>query len=179
MVREDVILVDENDQEKGVMEKIDAHRKGLLHRAFSVFVVNSSGQLLLQKRAQEKYHSPGLWTNTCCSHPRPGEEIEKAASRRLREEMGIDCNLISVFSFIYRADLDNGLTEHEFDHVLLGVGDDIPVPDPGEVSEYKYVDFPSIDVDIFRNPDMYTIWFRIAYPRVRDHITKNIERIFS
>jgi isopentenyl-diphosphate Delta-isomerase len=172
MAIEEVILVDENDREKGVMEKIDAHRRGLLHRAFSVFVVNESGQLLLQKRASGKYHSANLWTNTCCSHPRPGEDTEKAASRRLREEMGIECRLFNIFSFIYRADLENGLTEHEFDHVLIGTGDDLPVPDPDEVSEYKYVDFSFLDADLNKNADKYTIWFRIAYPRVRDHLIK-------
>jgi len=159
-------LVDENDRETGVMEKMEAHEKGLLHRAFSVFIVNSSGQLLIQKRAAGKYHSPGLWTNTCCSHPKPGESLEAAASRRLMEEMGISCPLYRSFSFIYRFEFDNGLTENEFDHVLLGRCDEDPVPSPDEVDEYRYVEIDEIEEEMKNYPGKFTVWFRIALPRV-------------
>ncbi|MGF1585450.1 MAG: isopentenyl-diphosphate Delta-isomerase [Bacteroidales bacterium] len=167
---EQVVLVDENDVETGRMEKIEAHVKGVLHRAFSVFIVNSSGQLLLQRRSKEKYHSPGLLTNTCCSHPRPDEPVEKAALRRLMEEMGLKCILHRSFSFIYRFEFDNGLTEHEYDHVLLGMCNDVPVPDPEEVSEYKYADIEILEDDIRKNPENYTVWFRIAYPMVKEKL---------
>jgi isopentenyl-diphosphate Delta-isomerase len=167
---EQVVLVDEKDQETGRMEKIEAHVKGILHRAFSVFIVNSSGQLLLQRRSKEKYHSPGLWTNTCCSHPRPDEPVENAALRRLVEEMGFDCILHRSFSFIYRFEFDNGLTEHEFDHVLIGKSDDVPRPDPGEVSEFRYADIEVLEKDINENPENYTVWFRIAYPKVKEKL---------
>jgi isopentenyl-diphosphate Delta-isomerase len=172
---EQVVLVDENDRETGRMEKIEAHVKGVLHRAFSVFIVNSSGQLLLQRRSAGKYHSPGLWTNTCCSHPRPDEPVVKAALRRLMEEMGLNCPLHRSFSFIYRFEFDNGLTEHEFDHVLLGVSDDVPVPDPGEVSEFRYSDTDDLEDDINKNPEDYTVWFRIAYPRVKEKLKEFIK----
>ena len=168
MTSEDVVLVDENDRETGTMEKMEAHRKGLLHRAFSVFILDTSGKLLLQKRAAGKYHSPGLWTNTCCSHPRPGEPVYDAAVRRLQEEMGMHCPLSEAFTFIYKADFDNGLTEHEFDHVLVGVSDNKPVPDHGEVESYEYVDLDYLSDDIEKNPGNYTVWFRIAYPKVKD-----------
>ncbi len=174
MTYEEVILVDKNDRQTGTAEKIEAHRKGLLHRAFSVFVVDSSGSLLLQKRASGKYHSPGLWTNTCCSHPRPGESVHDAAVRRLQEEMGIHCKLSKSFTFIYRADFDNGLTEHEFDHVLIGVCDNEPVPDHREVESFQYIDLDSLSADIEKNPDNYTVWFRIAYPKVRS-ILENLK----
>jgi isopentenyl-diphosphate Delta-isomerase len=172
---EQVILVDENDQETGRMEKIEAHVKGVLHRAFSVFIVNNSGQLLLQRRSDEKYHSPGLWTNTCCSHPRPDEPVEKAALRRLMEEMGLNCILHRSFSFIYRFEFENGLTEHEFDHVLLGVCDDLPSPDPEEVSEFCYSDTEVLEDDIRKNPENYTVWFRIAYPKVKEKLKEFIK----
>jgi isopentenyl-diphosphate Delta-isomerase len=174
MTFEEVILVDENDRETGTAEKMEAHRKGLLHRAFAVFVVDSHGRLLLQKRASGKYHSPGLWTNTCCSHPRPGESVDNAAVRRLQEEMGINCTLSESFTFIYRADFDNGLTEHEFDHVLIGLCDNNPVPDHREVENYKYINLDHLSADIEKNPGNYTVWFRIAYPKVKD-ILKNIK----
>jgi isopentenyl-diphosphate Delta-isomerase len=172
---EQVVLVDEKDQETGRMEKIEAHVKGVLHRAFSVFIVNSSGQLLLQRRSKEKYHSPGLWTNTCCSHPRPDEPVEKAAIRRLMEEMGINTILHKSFSFIYRFEFENGLTEHEFDHVLIGMSDDVPVPDPEEVSEYIYKDAGALEDDIKKKPENYTVWFRIAYPKVREKLKEFIK----
>ncbi len=169
---EKVVLVDENDRETGIMEKIEVHRRGLLHRAFSVFILDSKGKLLLQRRSWDKYHSPGLWTNTCCSHPRPGEAVADAATRRLNEEMGITCYLEESFTFIYRAEFENGLTEHEFDHVLVGVSDDKPTPDPGEVDSYKYTDLEELEKDMADNPHDYTVWFRIAYPRVRNVLEK-------
>ena len=165
---EEIVLVDENDQQTGIMEKIEAHKKGLLHRAFSVFILNSSGQLLLQKRAAGKYHSPGLWTNTCCSHPRPGETVMKAAVRRLKEEMGISCSLKESFTFIYRSEFDNGLTEHELDHVIVGISDNVPLPDPNEVDDFKYVDLLNLKEYIDNNPEQYSVWLIKAYPKVHD-----------
>ena len=167
MSGEEVILVDENDHETGTMEKMEVHKRGLLHRAFSIFILNRKGFLLLQKRASGKYHSPGLWTNTCCSHPRPGETIMLAAVRRLGEEMGIHCPLQKSFQFIYKAQFDNGLTEHELDHVLVGVSDDLPVPDYDEVEDFSYMDVDFLSYDIETNPAKYTVWFRIAFPEVK------------
>ncbi len=176
MTIDTVVLVDENDRETGTMEKIEAHRKGLLHRAFSVFILNSKGELLLQRRASGKYHSPGLWTNTCCSHPRPGEDVADAAHRRLYEEMGMKGEMYSSFSFIYRADFDNGLTEHEFDHVFIGISDDIPVPDESEVDGIRYVNLEDLTEDIENNPGNYTVWFRIAYPETREKLIELINK---
>jgi isopentenyl-diphosphate delta-isomerase len=161
-----VILVNEKDEEVGVMEKLQAHRKGLLHRAFSVFLFNSAGQLLLQRRAEGKYHSGGLWTNTCCSHPRPGESIENAAVRRLKEEMGITCDLKKEFSFIYHIDFGDGLYEHELDHVFTGICD-IPVaPNPDEVMDWQYIGVEELKKDLKFNGEKYTKWFRIVAERV-------------
>jgi isopentenyl-diphosphate delta-isomerase len=157
---ENVILVDVNDMQVGVAEKLDAHRKGLLHRAVSVFVFNSKNQLLIQKRASEKYHSPLLWTNTACTHPRPGETANDAAIRRLKEEMGIQLNAINkLFDFIYKEALDKGLIEHEFDHVFIGFSDETPQPDLNEVCDYMYVDQDSLLEDVKKNPEKYTVWF--------------------
>ncbi len=167
MTLDEVILVDTNDCQTGTMEKMEAHEKGLLHRAFSVFILNNSGRILLQRRASGKYHSPGLWTNTCCSHPRPGEPVEIAAVRRLQEEMGIKCSLKKLFTFIYRAEFDNGLTEHELDHVFAGISDSIPVLNTEEADDYEYVDPDYLSKDIEKFPGKYTIWFRIAYPGVK------------
>jgi isopentenyl-diphosphate Delta-isomerase len=167
MSGEEVILVDENDNATGTMEKMEVHKRGLLHRAFSIFILNKKGLLLLQKRASGKYHSPGLWTNTCCSHPRPGETIMLAALRRLEEEMGIQCPLQKSFQFIYRAKFDNGLTEHELDHVLVGVSDDLPVLDYDEVEDFSYMDVDFLSYDIETNPAKYTVWFRISFPKVK------------
>jgi isopentenyl-diphosphate Delta-isomerase len=141
---EQVILVNEQDEPLGLMEKMEAHEKGILHRAFSVFLFNDRHQLLLQKRALTKYHSGGLWTNTCCSHPRENEEVLDAGNRRLREEMGIQSQLTNVFSFVYRAELDNNLIEHELDHVLVGTFNDTPQPNPEEVMDWKYIDLEEI-----------------------------------
>ncbi|MEI6748606.1 MAG: isopentenyl-diphosphate Delta-isomerase [Bacteroidales bacterium] len=167
---EKVILVDEADNVVGEMEKMEAHRKGVLHRAFSVFVLDSTNRLLLQRRALGKYHSPGLWTNTCCSHPRAGESVLQAAHRRLYEEMGFDCPLDSVFSFIYRAKFDNGLTEHELDHVLIGFSDEIPQLNFEEVHEYKSMSLTEVAADIRANPEEYTVWFRIAFDKVVEYL---------
>jgi len=167
---EKVILVDEADNVVGEMEKMEAHRKGVLHRAFSVFVLDSTNRLLLQRRALGKYHSPGLWTNTCCSHPRAGESVLQAAHRRLYEEMGFDCPLDSVFSFIYRAKFDNGLTEHELDHVLIGFSDEIPQLNFEEVHEYKSMSLTEVAEDIRANPEEYTVWFRIAFDKVVEYL---------
>jgi isopentenyl-diphosphate delta-isomerase len=167
---EKVILVDEADNVVGEMEKMEAHRKGILHRAFSVFVLDSTNRLLLQRRAHGKYHSPGLWTNTCCSHPRAGESIPQAAHRRLYEEMGFDCPLDSVFSFIYQAKFDNGLTEHELDHVLIGFSDEIPQLNFEEVHEFKRISLPEVAADIKANPESYTVWFLIAFDKVIEYL---------
>lgn len=165
-----VILVNEQDQQLGSMEKMEAHRLGLLHRAFSVFIFNSQGDMLLQKRAPVKYHSPDLWTNACCSHPNPGEDVSVAARRRLIEEMGFVTDLAKVFHFTYRAEFDNGLTEHEFDHVYVGVYDGEVKPDPEEVGAYKYVSTDLLREHIRNHPGEYTEWFKIAYPRLEEYI---------
>lgn len=161
-----VILVDTNDREIGTMAKMEAHIEGLLHRAFSVFIFNTKGELLLQRRAFEKYHSGGKWTNTCCSHPRPGEALMDAAQRRLREEMGMQAVLQHAFSFTYQADLLDGLTENEYDHVFFGVTDQVPAVNPEEVSAYRYVDMQHLSADIDENPDDYTAWLKICFNRV-------------
>src|SRR5688572_14586630 len=162
---EEVILVDENDNTIGTMEKMEAHRQGKLHRAFSVLLFNSEGELLLQKRAKNKYHSAGLWTNTCCSHPAPGEKIEDAAARRLREEMGIDFKPSFSYKFVYKAKLDKGLTEHELDHVFTGTFDGIPTINTAEVEDWKFVDLKWLREDLEKNPDLYTTWFKIIMDR--------------
>ena len=163
MSKEKVILVDENDTQVGLMPKLEAHQKGLLHRAFSVFIFNSNHQLLLQKRAVSKYHSGGLWTNTCCSHPREGEEIINAANRRLIEEMGIKTNLRKVFDFIYKAELDNELTENEFDHVFYGLYNQDPIINTEEADDFKWIDMETLNNDITENGQNYTVWFKIAF----------------
>jgi isopentenyl-diphosphate Delta-isomerase len=164
---EEVVLVNEQDEEVGVMEKMQAHKEGKLHRAFSVFLFNAKNEMLLQKRASSKYHSPDLWTNACCSHPRPDENVDRAAARRLSEELGItDVPLYKKFSFIYNASFDNGLTEHELDYVFVGRTDVVPVLNLEEASHYKYVSLDTITEDIKTNPNDYTVWFKIAYPKL-------------
>jgi isopentenyl-diphosphate Delta-isomerase len=170
MIEDEVILVNEADEELGAMEKMEAHRKALLHRAFSVFIFNSRGEMLLQQRAMGKYHSGGLWTNACCSHPRPGETVEEAAIRRTREELGIQPELKRVFAFTYRADFDNGLTEHEYDHVLVGQFDGDLHPDPDEVIDYCYLQMNDIREDLETHPGKYTEWFKIAFRQVEEHL---------
>lgn len=166
---DDIILVNELDQATGSGEKLAVHQAGLLHRAFSVFLWQD-GRLLLQKRAADKYHSAGLWANTCCSHPRPGEDIIEAARRRLDEECGIDApELSEAFCFIYRAELENGLTEHELDHVLLGRYDsDVFAPDPTEIAELRWWDADEVLQALAERPDEFAVWFRLAAPRVVD-----------
>ena len=158
---EQVILVNEADEPVGLMEKMAAHEQGHLHRAFSVFIFNAHGETLLQQRAFSKYHSGGLWTNTCCSHPRPGESNLDAANRRLQEEMGISAGLEEQFWFIYRAELDKGLTEHELDHVFTGHFDGEPKPNPDEVAGWKWMSMEDFQADVEQNPDRYTAWFKI------------------
>lgn len=165
-----VILVDENDQQVGLMPKMEAHEKALLHRAFSVFVFNDKKELMLQRRALDKYHSPGLWTNTCCSHQREGETNIEAGKRRLQEEMGFSVPLEDSISFIYKAPFDNGLTEHEFDHILLGEFNDTPVLNPDEVSEWKWMTLPKVKQDMQDNPQLYTEWFKIIFDKFYNHI---------
>lgn len=177
MHKEEVILVDEFDNEIGTMEKMEAHEKGLLHRAFSVFVFNSKNELMLQQRSDNKYHSGGLWTNTCCSHPRLGERLENAAKRRLKEEMGFVCNVIHEFSFIYKAYLDNNLTEYEFDHVFFGFFDGIPQINNNEVKAWKFASVDFLKNDIKHNPQLYTEWFKIVFNRVEEHLLLNQKRI--
>ncbi|MFP4664335.1 MAG: isopentenyl-diphosphate Delta-isomerase [Bacteroidales bacterium] len=166
-MQEKVVLVDQHDKQTGVMEKLEAHKKALLHRAVSVFVFNSENQLLIQKRAIEKYHSPGLWTNTACTHPRPRENVIEAADRRLQEEMGIgSSNLQKLFDFIYKEELDQGLSEHEFDHVFVGFSDEAPTPDPDEVCDYAYMDGDNLLEDVRNHPEAYTVWFKKVIERV-------------
>lgn len=177
MLKEKVILVDELDNELGLMEKMEAHEKGLLHRAFSVFVFNSKNELMLQQRSDSKYHSGGLWTNTCCSHPRQGETVENAAKRRLMEEMGFSCNLSYEFSFIYKAKLDNDLIEHELDHVFFGFYEGLPQINSAEAKAWKYVSIDEIKNDIQVNPHKYTEWFKIIFNRVEEHLLQTIKKI--
>ena len=166
---ENVILVDENDTQIGIMEKMAAHIVPRLHRAFSIFIFNSKGELLLQQRALSKYHSPSLWTNTCCSHPRQGESLEDATSRRLKEEMGMTCEMHEVFTFIYKAPVGLGLTEHEFDHVWFGQSDDIPIINTEEVESWKYMSLSDIAEDMKTHPEIYTEWFKISFDAIMKH----------
>jgi isopentenyl-diphosphate delta-isomerase len=168
MISQEVILVDEHDRQVGLMEKMQAHREGLLHRAFSVFIFDRAGRMLLQQRAGDKYHGGHLWTNACCSHPFPGEGNEEAAVRRLREELGFTTKLEEIFSFTYRAEVENGLTEHEFDHVFAGTWDGSPQPDPREVADWCYRETEQIEKDIVSNPENFTVWFRMAFPRISE-----------
>jgi isopentenyl-diphosphate delta-isomerase len=156
-----VILVDENDKAIGTMEKMEAHRKGKLHRAFSVLVFNSKGEILLQKRARQKYHSGGLWTNACCSHPQPGEKMEDAARRRLREEMGIDLQPQFSYKFIYKTTLDQNLIEHEYDHVFIATFDGEPQINKEEAEDWKFSDVALLKADMEKHPEDYTYWFRL------------------
>lgn len=159
---EQLILVNEKDEEIGFGEKMLVHQQAQLHRAFSIFVLNDRDELLLQRRAFEKYHSGGLWANTCCSHPVRGEQQEDRVHRRLREEMGFDCELKPLFHFIYRVELDNGLTEYEYDHVYLGRYNGDPSPDPEEVCEWKRMQIADVVEDIRTNPEQYTYWVKQA-----------------
>lgn len=170
MKEEKVILVDTDDNPIGTMPKLEAHEKALLHRAFSVFILNQKGQLMLQQRALHKYHSPGLWTNTCCSHQREGEENIAAGMRRLKEEMGFTTSLQTLFSFIYKAPFDNGLTEHELDHVLLGHYESAPIINTEEVADWKWMDLEDVAQQINESPQEFTVWFKIIFTRFYKHI---------
>ncbi|NBC15906.1 MAG: isopentenyl-diphosphate Delta-isomerase [Bacteroidetes bacterium] len=165
-MKEYVVLVNERDEPVGIDEKLQAHIDGVLHRAFSVFVFNSRGDLLLQQRHPGKYHSGGLWSNTCCSHPRPGEAVEHAARRRLREEMGFSCDLERLFGFVYKAQLDHDLYEHEYDHVFVGSYDGAPEPNGAEVSGWRWVRPEQVQAAVAEDPSRYTYWFRLALNRV-------------
>ena len=158
-----LILVDEKDREWGKLEKMEVHQLGLLHRAFSVFIFNSSGELLMQQRAENKYHSASLWSNTCCSHPTYGEDLKDAVNRRLLEELGLRAETEFLFSFIYKIQFDNGLTEHEFDHVYFGIGDTKPDPDPSEIKNIKYVKPEELEKDLVKNPGLYSEWLRLCF----------------
>ena len=171
---EKVVLVNERDEAIGSMPKLEAHEKGVLHRAFSIFIFNGKGELLMQKRAAEKYHSAGLWTNTCCSHPRIEEDVLIAAQRRLKEEMGFSTELEHRFSFVYKAAFGNGLIEHEFDHVFFGRYDGEIDPDPAEVSDWKFVAPATVGRALHVIPDAYTAWLRLCWPQVSTQILAGI-----
>jgi len=165
MAEEKVILVNQKDEPIGLMPKMEAHEKGLLHRAFSVFIFNKNNELMLQQRALSKYHSPGLWTNTCCSHQREGETNIEAGKRRLQEEMGFTAELEDTISFIYKAPFDNGLTEHEFDHILVGNFNEDPALNPEEAESWKWMKLEDVAKDIKENPSLYTEWFKIIFEK--------------
>jgi len=168
-----VVLVDTKDKEIGVMDKMEAHQKGLLHRAFSVLIFNSENQFLIQRRATTKYHSAGLWSNTCCSHPNVNETILEASQRRLKEEMGLTCEaLTDLYHFIYKVDFENGLTEHELDHVVVGYSDSKPLLNPKEASDWKYISYAELKKDISENPDQYTFWFKVIFEKTYRLVVK-------
>jgi isopentenyl-diphosphate Delta-isomerase len=172
---DEVILVDEQDNELGSMEKMEAHRKALLHRAFSVFLFNAKGEMLLQQRAAGKYHSPLLWSNTCCSHPRPSEAVEDAATRRLQEELGFTASLTKAFSFVYKTQFDNGLTEHEYDHVFTGVYEGHIEPNKYEVAMVTYKSMDEIASNMESHPEKYTSWFKIAFPKLQEYFSLQLQ----
>ena len=166
----DVILVDEQDNEVGREEKLATHKKGLLHRCFSIQLFNEKGELLLQQRAKKKYHCGGLWTNTCCSHQQPGETTLDAAKRRLQEELGITCDVKEVGTFIYKATFDNGLTEWEYDHVLIGTFTGMPQPNPEEVADWKWVSKEAVEKEVKANPEKFTVWFPLVLKTLNDSV---------
>ena len=173
MVEEKVILVDVNDNPIGLMNKLEAHEKAVLHRAFSVFILNDKNELMLQQRALHKYHSPLLWTNTCCSHQRENETNIQAGTRRLREEMGFETELKEMFHFIYKAPFDNGLTEHELDHVMLGYYNEVPKINKDEVESWKWMKIEDVKNDMITNPNFYTVWFKIIFEEFYHHFDDN------
>jgi len=173
MVEEQVILVNEYDEQIGLMPKMEAHEKAVLHRAFSVFVFNTKNELMLQQRAAHKYHSPLLWTNTCCSHQRDGESNIEAGTRRLKEEMGFTTDLIETTSFIYKAPFDNGLTEHELDHIMLGYYENEPIINKQEVEDWKWMPLEDVKHDINVHPEQYTAWFKIIFEKFYNYINTN------
>lgn len=172
-MEEQVVLVNDKNEELGTMPKMEAHEKAVLHRAFSVFLINDKGETMLQQRAAEKYHSPMLWTNTCCSHQRLGESNIEAGKRRLQEEMGIETDLKELFSFIYKAPFDNGLTEHELDHVMIGKYNDSPNINTDEVNSWKWMSLEDIKLDIVESPSDYTEWFKIIFDRFHSYVLNN------
>ena len=172
-----VILVNEHDDMVGIMDKMEAHKQGLLHRAFSIFIFNSKAEMLLQQRAVTKYHSGGLWTNACCSHPTPGEKTNDAAARRLDEELGFETPLEKVFDFVYKAEFDNGLTEYEFDHVFAGEYEGEVHINVEEVSDYCYKDIPEIKSMLQAHPKKFTAWFHLAFPRIEEWWTTRYQKI--
>lgn len=176
MKEEEVILVNQENEQIGTMPKMEAHEKALLHRAFSVFVLNDQGEIMLQQRAAAKYHSPMLWTNTCCSHQRVGESNIEAGKRRLQEEMGFETELKELFSFIYKAPFDNGLTEHEFDHVMLGNFNAEPNTNPDEVEAWKWMLPEDVKEDIANNPNEYTVWFKIIFEKFYQHVFNTVNK---
>ncbi len=173
MTEEQVILVNEKDEQIGLMPKLEAHEKAVLHRAFSVFILNKNNEIMLQQRASHKYHSPLLWTNTCCSHQRQGETNIQAGTRRLQEEMGFTTQLKELFSFIYKAPFDNGLTEHELDHVMIGYYDEKPQINPDEVENWKWMSIEAVRQDMIENPGIYTVWFKIIFDQFYHYIEDN------
>lgn len=175
--QEKVVLVNEQDEELGLMPKMEAHEKGVLHRAFSIFLFNDQQELLLQRRASTKYHSPGLWTNTCCSHPRENESVLEAAHRRLFEEMGISAELEQKFSFIYHAKLDKNLIEHELDHVVMGSFNGEPTINLSEVEAWKYISIEMLNTDVKANPNNYTEWFKICLAEVLENLKENSKSV--
>lgn len=174
---EQVVLIDVEDREIGHMEKLAAHQEGLLHRAFSIFIFNERGELLLQQRAGSKYHSAGLWTNSCCGHPRPGESLLIAGERRLKEEMGMTVSLEKAFHFIYRADLENGLVENELDHVLIGCVNKHPEPDPKEASDWRWVQRKTLERELLEHPRLFTAWFPLCVWKAWDHAGSITQRV--
>ena len=170
----DVILVNTENEPIGTMEKVEVHQKGLLHRAFSIFIFNDNGDMLLQQRSLSKYHSGGLWSNTCCSHPAPGEELMESALKRLKEEMGFTTELTEVFSFIYRMEFENGLTEHEYDHVFIGRYNGEIYPDNTEVRDHCFMSMEDLRSSINLFPRKYTAWFRIAFPQLETHLAAQL-----
>ena len=176
-MNEQVILVDNQDRPLGIRPKLEVHQKGLLHRAFSVFIFNSHGELLLQQRAFNKYHSDGLWSNTCCSHPYPGESVSQAANRRLKEEMGLKCDLTPMFSFIYHAEVGTKLIEYEYDYVYFGISDLLPVINKSEVNDFKFVDMDDLVMDIAQSPDNYTVWLKECIDKVILHYKKSVSEM--
>jgi isopentenyl-diphosphate delta-isomerase len=169
---ERLILVDEKDQELGTEGKLTAHRKGILHRAFSAYVFDSKGRIMMQKRAASKYHSGGLWTCTCCGHPRPGEDVHAAVRRRLQEEMGFMCELTEIPSITYRAELGGGMTEHEFLHVYVGTYDGVPTPNPEEADGYAWMTLAELEADMTENPSHYTEWLKLCWPQIKENLPK-------
>ena len=173
MKEDNVILVNQKDEQIGLMPKLEAHEKAVLHRAFSVFVLNNKNEIMLQQRAQHKYHSPLLWTNTCCSHQREGETNIQAGSRRLFEEMGFETQLKELFHFIYKAPFDNGLTEHELDHVMIGTYDGEPKINPEEVENWKWMCIEDVREDMRLHPEIYTVWFKIIFDQFYHYLEEH------